>query len=59
MKFEWELIGKVENDQSVSGTRRAKVHGGWIVHTILQIYTLIRDSTVFIPDPNHEWTIDK
>jgi len=59
MKFEWEAIHTHKSELSMGSTRRAKVHGGWIVHTIILIAQIPRDSTLFIPDPSHEWVINE
>ena len=52
-KFVWEWEQLDEN------TRRAKVIGGWIVHTILVGTKTASDSLVFIADRDHEWHIIK
>ena len=38
---------------------RAKVFGGWIVKSIFYIGYDIGVSMTFVPDPNHEWELDK
>lgn len=59
MKFEWEKI----SGENEPWTLRAKVFGGWIVHTSNESYgqseCSLSESMVFIPDPNHEWKIEK
>lgn len=68
MKFEWELI--FTSEDKISETWRAKVIGGWIIRDFHCAYYVdqklctIRDyslasSITFIPDPNHEWSIEK
>lgn len=57
MKFEWELIEENIRDQSGKkpNTYRATIIGGWLVkHTTDQGVSL-----VFVPDPDHEWAIEK
>ncbi len=62
MKFEFEKIG----DQH----ERAKVHGGWLVKAFSDVYQNSpingngtgwdwRIAMTFVPDPHHEWVIDK
>ena len=62
MNFEWEQLDE--------WTNRAKVHGGWIVRTSTPVAHVNRDmycgqredyriSTVFVPDLNHDWVVDK
>lgn len=53
MKFEfkWE---KLDNF-----TARAKVIGGWVVSTTSCFKENISEAMVFVPDPKHEWVIDK
>ena len=45
MKFEWEMIGSYDER-----AYRAKVIGGWVVSD--------NNGMCFVPDPNHEWTIE-
>lgn len=54
MKFKWELIH--ENDDCTFQTYRSKVFGGWIVHVMDCEYRT--ETSVFVPDPKHEWVID-
>ena len=63
MKFEWETIDNFHS--------RAKVPGGWVVKAIEDVSHDrpehggmvsgwdYRPAICFIPDPNHEWTIEK
>ncbi len=65
MKFEWELLTYSELSHA---TLRAKVKGGWLVKDVTTNQRAIPDSyredniaipiMVFVPDPNHEWSID-
>jgi hypothetical protein len=50
-KIEWEVIC-YSNDGSFR-TQRAKVFGGWIVTNRGENEV----SSVFVPDPNHEWKL--
>jgi hypothetical protein len=60
-KIEWKF--ELIEDSPASSVKRAKVIGGWIlVHqTFININThskaKMSESTVFIPDRDHEWTI--
>jgi hypothetical protein len=47
IKFEWETIGMFVD--------RAKVYGGWLVRT----YGGANEWVLFIPDPEHEWEVEK
>lgn len=49
--FKWEKL----QQESSTGTDRAKVFGGWILRDYDYIDGGI--SMVFIPDPNHEWEV--
>ncbi len=52
MKPEWEDVA--------SGTERLNVFGGWIVLYERCAHPNGRVcDTVFVPDPNHEWVLDK
>lgn len=61
MKFEWENLCTIGD----MGTSRAKVIGGWIVRSVAwskrdHDWTFhLSESSVFVPDPNHEWTIEE
>ena len=60
MKFEWEDLHELSSGIAGNATVRAKVFGGWIVHhTWVLNKNEIAESMVFVPDPNHEWVIDK
>lgn len=55
MKFEWEVLQKGD----IATICRAKVHGGWIFNTLTESPTKqLAETSVFIPDPNHEWKIE-
>lgn len=61
MKFEWEELLNLRSCK----TYRARVFGGWIVNnltfhhaTSISDPDLLSESMVFVPDINHEWTID-
>jgi hypothetical protein len=51
MKFEWERLDV--------NTCRAKVIGGWIIHSVGGDDVTQSESMVFIPDQNHKWRIEK
>lgn len=70
MKFVWEKIWSKEQEKVFyCGTYRAKVHGGWVVRNwdlTMHPYDgaannnhTVSESMVFIPDPNHNWKIEK
>jgi hypothetical protein len=61
MKFEWQNIRLTENDYGLGSNARAKVFGGWIVKDVIRMDKDIISmmNMVFIPDPHHEWEIDK
>src|SRR5437763_1647237 len=57
-QFEWEVL--VNHHDSPSGgfnTLRAKVFGGWVLKHMCWCNenNVQSESSVFIPDPNHEW----
>ena len=55
MKFAWETLVHTNN----GGSYRAKVHGGWIVNnTTIHESGSVAESSCFIPDPNHEWSVE-
>lgn len=61
MKFEWEKICS-HGDMA---TMRARVFGGWIVRTVCwtkewtaNVMRGVAESSVFVPDPKHEWEIE-
>lgn len=52
MKPEWEDVTEDGN------TERLYVYGGWIVRTWIVNYDGPNTTnTVFVADPNHEWTV--
>lgn len=56
IRWEWEKLDEV--------TQRVKVIGGWIVIRLFASETTknkidFRESMVFIPDSDHQWTIAK
>jgi hypothetical protein len=56
--FFWRQIDWIERCQI--RTWRAKVIGGWVLRCeSWSIEPGLSESMVFIPDPNHEWEIDK
>lgn len=61
MKFEWEELKKLISGPRGSTVYRAKVHGGWIVNTYSwdQELKSTTESMVFVPDAQHEWSIDE
>lgn len=42
-------------------SNRAKVFGGWVFRTVYfeQEENIYSESSVFIPDPQHEWVINE
>ena len=70
MKFEWELIYKKEETSKwLDATLRAKVIGGCLIRqngvstyendSFEKFCYSTESSMIFVPDPNHEWVIDK
>jgi len=59
----WQRIYKVENDVFYDETERMKIHGGWLVRTILlskvnSIFSNQHQTTTsltFVPDAEHKW----
>lgn len=59
MKFEWETIHeKLINSQRFTYTERARVFGGWLVNSRAHHDGVGHESMVFMPDPQHKWTLD-
>jgi len=54
MEFKWIQVC----EPHAFRTYRAKVFGGWIVRTY-DFADIAACAMVFIPDPKHEWEIDK
>lgn len=53
--FEWDLIS------NEFLTHRAKVHGGWLIHTETTFNNdsiACSEALIFIPDITHEWEIE-
>jgi hypothetical protein len=59
MKFEWKTIFSEAGAGCSSRTIRAKVHGGWIVITTSHMDFRIVQSSVFVPDPKHDWEVEE
>lgn len=53
-QLKWE---KLTSKGFPGTTVRAKVHGGWLVNSIMNGPSQALGTT-FIPDPKHEWKID-
>jgi hypothetical protein len=49
--IKWECVKQDSAYSSFGDNIRAKVIGGWLMR--------IRNSMVFIPDPQHQWKLDK
>jgi len=59
IEFRWEEIFERNNSSCQFVTVRAKVIGGWIVRdSLCDIHSSIASSMAFVPDPDHEWTIE-
>jgi hypothetical protein len=54
--FRWESLG---DGRYLASTHRAKVVGGWLVHSVVGDGSegAIAGSMTFVPDPNHDWMI--
>lgn len=62
MKFKWEVLHIISQEKCGSSTHRVRVFGGWLVSNksiIEDKNQTISESMVFVPDPNHEWTIEE
>lgn len=61
-KIEWEHIyydpprGYKTYEET---TERVKVFGGWIVKNFHKYDNMFSESMVFIPDPDHKWSLDQ
>jgi hypothetical protein len=60
-QFNWELL--TNDSKNANAVMRAKVWGGWIVHSGTFFHDVEQpitysESMVFVPDPKHEWCID-
>lgn len=50
MLIQWEKMDEY--------THRLRVFGGWIVkHVSYYYHESVSESSVFVPDPNHEWDL--
>jgi hypothetical protein len=61
MKVLWELVCFDENAANYTGlqTERMAVFGGWIVRTVTWNKTRsTSESSVFVPDAEHQWVIE-
>lgn len=60
-KIEWEpeILAHYDDGKSCSEVTRMKVIGGWIVHYLLISKGQPSQTSQFIPDRDHEWTIVK
>lgn len=62
LNLNWEDIHTTTSENGIVNLRRFPVIGGWIINMTQSIYpadyTCLSD-LLFLPDPNHEWTIDK
>ncbi len=56
-KLEWETI----DNNPIGSTTRLKVFGGWLINIfVVSINNGISEmNTVFISDPNHEWSLEE
>jgi len=61
IEFKWEKLAAGDDG---SGSWRVKVIGGWIFNNLTMINThqdgtqrMATETSVFIPDPEHQWTI--
>jgi hypothetical protein len=53
IEFVWEELHTTETSQTI----RAKVIGGWVVHTSIWDNKKASSSMVFVGDRDHEWAI--
>ena len=58
-KIEWEIINYEDIDDDIYITERLQVIGGWIVKSSFNNSekNMYGESSVFVPDPNHEWKL--
>lgn len=58
-KIEWEIINYEDIDADILITERLQVIGGWIVKSSFNNSekNMYGESSVFVPDPNHEWKL--
>lgn len=59
MKFKYEQLVKYSTQQVEFSASRAKVFGGWVLRNVCYDShdRTQSESSIFIPDPNHEWDI--
>lgn len=57
--FEWENVKSLCLQNNGTATIRAKVFGGWMVRHLSYDNTHQQqsESSIFVPDPNHEWEV--
>lgn len=56
--FKWERLSGFTNENgNGGGSWRAKVYGGWILNSTFMVNDARTETSVFIPDPSHEWEI--
>lgn len=58
-KPEWEGVTQCAHRNSYECTDRMRVPGGWIVREQSGGENEISVALCFVPDPNHEWEIEK
>jgi hypothetical protein len=58
-KIEWEIINYEDIDADIYITERLQVIGGWVVKSSFNNSekNMYGESSVFVPDPNHEWKL--
>lgn len=56
----WEKISLKETDAGTKSTMRLKIFGGWMVSNCIYNNSndLHTESSIFVPDPNHEWSLE-
>lgn len=54
---EWEVIIYRDNNEFGNSTHRLKVFGGWMVSHFAWDHGMQSESSIFVPDPNHEWRL--
>lgn len=58
-KIEWEIINYEDIDADIYITERLQVIGGWVVKSSFNNSekNMYGESSVFVPDHNHEWKL--
>ncbi len=58
-KIEWEIFFYEDIDKDILITERLQVIGGWVVKNSFNNSekNIYGESSVFVPDPNHEWKL--